>query len=66
MQQILSAHGIPSRVVGQGIGTAYLGNGSPCVLQVHRPEQWTALLLLSPTEDEDGDEDEDNGDIAAP
>lgn len=52
MQQILTAQGIPNRVIAQG-STAYPGCGVSSALQVPLHEQWTALLLLSPVEEED-------------
>lgn len=52
MQQILTAQGIPNRVIAQG-STAYPGCGVSDALQVPLYEQWTALLLLSPVEEED-------------
>ena len=51
MQQLLSAHGIEAKVVSQGLGTAYLGSGSPSALQVRPQDRWTAMLLLSPVDD---------------
>lgn len=55
MQQLLAAQGIPARVVAQG-SVVHLGSGVPSALQVHSQDQWTALLLLSPIEEngEDG------------
>jgi hypothetical protein len=50
MQQMLEAHGIPARVVAQGI-TPHFGCGTPSALQVRPQDQWTALLLLSPIEE---------------
>ena len=55
MQQILAAHQIPTRIVDLGI-TSYLGIGSPAALQVRPEDQWTALLLLSPLEEEQAGE----------
>ena len=52
MQQVLSAHQIPSRIVDLGVAS-YLGFASPSALQVHLEDQWTALLLLSPIEGEE-------------
>ena len=52
MQQILAAHDIPSRVLNVGAGI-YCGEGSQAALQVRTKDQWTALLLLSPSEDSD-------------
>lgn len=51
MQQLLAAHGIPSRVIDLGIA-CYFGTGSPAALQVRVEDQWTALLILSPVEEE--------------
>ena len=50
MYQILIAHGLPARIIDLGI-TSYFGAGSPAV-QVHLQDQWTALLLLSPLEEQ--------------
>lgn len=52
MQQILAAHDIPSRVLNVGAGI-YCGEGSQAALQVRTRDRWTALLLLSPSEDSD-------------
>lgn len=52
MQQILASHDIPSRVLNIGAGI-YSGEGSQAALQVRTKDQWTALLLLSPSEDSD-------------
>lgn len=51
MQQILAAHQIPSRIIDLGM-VSYLGAGSPAALQVRPEDRWTALLLLSPPEEE--------------
>ena len=51
MQQLLAAHHIPARIVDLGMA-AYLGTGSPAALQVQAKDEWTALLLLSPVEEE--------------
>ena len=51
MQQLLAAHQIPARIVDLGM-TAYLGAGSPAALQVQAEDGWTALLLLSPVEED--------------
>lgn len=53
MQQLLSAHEIPSRVIDTGIAS-YFGAGSPAVLQVRSEDRWTALLLLSSPEEQAG------------
>ncbi len=52
MQQLLAAHQIPSRILDLGV-SSYLGQGSPAALQVRLEEQWTALLLLSPIDEEE-------------
>jgi len=51
MGEILTAHSIPNRVLDIGLGI-YFGQGSQAALQVRSPDQWTALLLLSPPEDD--------------
>ncbi|MGG6297660.1 putative signal transducing protein [Leptolyngbya sp. AN02str] len=51
MQQLLAAHDIPSRVVNQGM--PHFGCGTPAALEVRASDRWTALLLLSPVEDDD-------------
>lgn len=51
MQQILTAHEIPVRILDLGIAP-YFGALSPTALQVPSEAQWTALLLLSPIEEE--------------
>ena len=51
MQQILASHAIPSRVIDIGMGV-YFGQMSQCALQVRGQDRWTALLLLSPPEDD--------------
>ena len=59
MQQLLAAQDIQARIISQGIGSAYLGGGSPSSLQVHPQDRWTALLLLSAVDDgSDNDLDE--------
>lgn len=55
MQQILAAHQIPARILDLGIAS-YLGTGSPAALQVRSQDRWTALLLLSPLEEEQAGE----------
>jgi hypothetical protein len=52
MQQMLATHDIPSRVIDIGVGI-YFGQGSQAALQVRAQDQWTALLLLSPPEEND-------------
>ena len=56
MQQLLAAQAIQARIVSQGIGSAYLGGGSPSALQVRLQDRWTALLLLSAVEDNMADD----------
>ncbi len=51
MEQLLAAHDIPTRIVDLGV-KSYLGTGTPAALQVPSQDKWTALLLLSPLEDE--------------
>ena len=51
MQQVLAAHQISARVLDIGVAP-YLGLGSPAALQVRVEDQWTALLLISPVEEE--------------
>lgn len=51
MQQLLAAHNIPTRILDMGIA-CYFGTGSPAALQVQALDQWTALLILSPIEEE--------------
>ncbi|GET40565.1 putative signal transducing protein [Microseira wollei] len=51
MQQILAAHEIPSRILDLGMAS-YLGSGAFAALQVRPEDRWTALLLLSPVEEE--------------
>jgi hypothetical protein len=51
MQQILAAHDIPSRIVNQGVAP-HFGCGIPALLEVRQRDRWTALLLLSPLDDE--------------
>ena len=58
MQQLLAAHQIPSRIIDLGIAS-YFGQGGPAALQVRSIDQWTALLLLSPVE-EDNTEVQEN------
>jgi hypothetical protein len=50
MQQILSSYQVPSRVIDIGPGV-YCGQGSQAALQVRPQDRWTALLLLSPVEE---------------
>lgn len=51
MQQMLEAQGIPARILNQGL-QAHFGSGTPALLQVRSRDRWTALLLLSPVEEE--------------
>ena len=51
MQQVLASHEIPSRIIDLGV-VAYAGSGSPAALQVRSEDQWTALLLLSPVDEQ--------------
>lgn len=51
MQQILAAHEIPSRILDLGMAS-YLGAGATAALQVRPEDRWTALLLLSPVEED--------------
>lgn len=51
LQQLLAAHEIPARVLSQGLA-AHLGCGVPAALQVRPQDQWAALLLLSPMEEQ--------------
>lgn len=51
MQQVLAAHQIPARILDLGLAP-YLGLGSAAAVQVHAKDQWTALLLISPIEEE--------------
>ena len=57
MQQILAAHHIPTRILDLGVAS-YFGTGSPAALQVRPEDRWTALLLLSPLEEEQAGEQE--------
>ncbi len=57
MQQILAAHQIPTRIIDLGIAS-YMGTGSPAALQVRSSDRWTALLLLSPLEEEQAPEED--------
>jgi hypothetical protein len=51
IEQILTAHQIPTRIVDLG-AMSCLGMGSPAAVQVRDRDRWTALLLLSPPEDD--------------
>lgn len=50
MQQMLEAHGIPSRILNQGV-MPHFGCDTPAALQVRVQDRWTAYLLLSPIEE---------------
>ena len=52
MQQILAAHQIPARIVDLGVAS-YLGAGSATALQVLPEDRPTALLLISPIEEQE-------------
>jgi hypothetical protein len=52
MQQMLVAHQIPARIINHGIAP-HFGCDISAALQVRVQDRWTALLLLSPIEDED-------------
>lgn len=58
MQQILASHEIPARVVSLGATACFLAGET--AVQVLPQDQWTALLLLSPREEdlEDNPEEE--------
>jgi hypothetical protein len=51
MQQLLASHDVPSRVLDIGLGI-YCGQGNQAALQVLSQDQWVALLLLSPPEED--------------
>jgi len=50
LQQMLEAQGIPARLVFDR-AMPHWGCGVPFTLQVRAQDQWTALLLLSPIEE---------------
>ncbi len=54
IEQILIAHDIPVKLIDLGM-VAYFGSGSPAAVQVPLEDKWTALLLLSPMEEEQTD-----------
>lgn len=54
IEQILIAHDIPVQLIDLGM-VAYFGSGSPAAVQVRVKDKWTALLLLSPLEEEQTD-----------
>ncbi|MGB0562746.1 MAG: hypothetical protein ACPGVO_13225 [Spirulinaceae cyanobacterium] len=49
MQQILTSHAIPNRIVRLGASGCFLTGES--ALQVLPQDRWTALLLLSPKDE---------------
>jgi Na+-translocating ferredoxin:NAD+ oxidoreductase RnfC subunit len=51
MQQMLLGHQIPSRIIDLGVAP-YFGAGCPTALQVRSQDQWEALLILSPVEEQ--------------
>ncbi|MGF1514980.1 MAG: hypothetical protein ACFB5Z_14970 [Elainellaceae cyanobacterium] len=51
MQQILAAQEIATRIISQG-AYPHFGCGALAALQVQSQDRWTALLLLSPREEE--------------
>ena len=57
MEQVLLAHNIPARILDLG-SASYFGVGSPTALQVCPQDQWMALLLLSPIDEESLEEAE--------
>ena len=54
MFELLAAYDIPARILDLGI-VSYFGAGSPAALQVRPEDQWTALFLLSPLEEQHSD-----------
>ncbi|MEM9543196.1 MAG: hypothetical protein AAGA60_27370 [Cyanobacteria bacterium P01_E01_bin.42] len=50
MQQILASYDIPCRIVSVGASGCFLSGEA--AIQVLSQDQWTALLLLSPKEEE--------------
>lgn len=56
LQQVLVAHQIPVRLVDLGLAP-YFGYASTTALQVRAEDQWTALLLISPLEEQPGSEE---------
>lgn len=50
MEQMLTAHDIPTRVIDIGVGLCF-GQVNQAALQVRPEDQWTALLLLSSPEE---------------
>jgi hypothetical protein len=51
MQQLLAAHHIPTRILDLGV-KPWMGSACPAALQVRSQDRWTALLLLSPIDEE--------------
>jgi hypothetical protein len=51
MQQLLEAHNIPTRLLDLGL-MPYTGLGSPAAIQVQPEDRETALILLSPLEED--------------
>lgn len=56
MQQLLESHDIPSRVLQLGASSCFLAGET--ALQVIPQHRWTALLLLSPVEEQERSFDE--------
>lgn len=50
LQTMLAAHEIPTRIVNHG-SLPHFGCGVPTALQVRLQDRWTALLLLSPIDE---------------
>lgn len=50
LQQLLESHDIPSRVLNLGASSCFLSGQA--ALQVLPQDRWTALLLLSPIEED--------------
>lgn len=50
MQHMLEAHGIPTRVINNS-PMPHFGCDPPAALQVRLQDRWTAMLLLSPIEE---------------
>ncbi|MBE9118399.1 hypothetical protein IQ249_21130 [Lusitaniella coriacea LEGE 07157] len=55
MQQLLESHGIPSRAISLGASACFLSGQT--ALQVLPQDKWTAMLLLSPLEEDDTKEE---------
>ncbi|MDB9314035.1 hypothetical protein PN462_13065 [Spirulina sp. CS-785/01] len=58
MQQILTSHEIPARVVSLGATACFLSGET--AVQVLPQDKWTALLLLSPREEDLEDDFEED------